>query len=81
MGWEWRTFYNGDLTGKFLTHANILLPLVMVCPLESRFDVYVSCCDEMGVKARGDYSTPEIEIKSRTKRTEQGVERWKKVFE
>ncbi len=48
-------------------------------PLESRYDVYVSCSEDIGVKVRGDRMSPEIEIKLRKGRTDMGIELWEKV--
>ncbi len=80
MGWEFRIFYAGNIQQRFVNHVGRLFPLLIAVPIETRYDVYVSCCDHIGAKVRGDVRSNEIELKIRKERTEDGLENWVKVW-
>lgn len=80
-GWEWRLFYVGDLRAQFVQFATLSLTSMEAHgPAEDRTDVYVSCSDAVGAKARGGGEADgQIEIKRRTDRKKRGAEKWDKV--
>eukprot|EP00960_Hanusia_phi_P022439 663879-Hanusia_phi.AAC.2 len=82
MGWEWRSFFHGDLRGNFENHIKSTMPNLLnrypEAEAEERYDVY-ACVDEgVGFKVRGDEDSDVLEVKTRLQRQNLGAEQWQK---
>ncbi|KAL6066505.1 hypothetical protein QOT17_009488 [Balamuthia mandrillaris] len=93
MGWEWRIFYEGDVTKDFAAllegkgrPRSSFFSKDLPGAVEQRTDVYfASQSDDLGIKSRGgsssffSFSSSSLEVKRcKQRRTTDGIERWEK---